>query len=174
MATLTMIDTSPPAERPKKPHREDLKPGDVLCQYCPAKCCRYFALPIDTPTDHKDFEYIRWYLLHEGATAFLEDGSWYLLVYARCRHLDDDHRCMDYEHRPRICRAYTTKNCEYEDDWVYDHYFETAEQVDEYAEAVLGPRGGRGIRGPKPNPLDVPQPKQAAYGRNQTAGKPAG
>jgi Fe-S-cluster containining protein len=81
---------------------------------------------------------------------FLEDGDWYLLVHNRCKHLDDNNRCLKYETRPRVCRDYSTKRCEYEDDWVYDHYFEAPEQVEEYAEAVLGPRKGRGIRSPKP------------------------
>ena len=38
-----------------KPNREDLKPDEVLCDYCSAKCCRYFALPIETPTSPKEF-----------------------------------------------------------------------------------------------------------------------
>jgi Fe-S-cluster containining protein len=155
MATMTLVETKPAAPRPAKPHREDLKRGEVLCEYCPAKCCRYFALPIDTPTSRKDFDFVRWYLLHERATVFVEDESWYLLVHTKCRHLGDDNLCDAYDTRPQICRDYTTKNCEYEDDWVYDHYIETPEQVAEYAEAVLGPRKGRDIRSSKPDPLKV-------------------
>ena len=70
-----------------KPHRQDLAPGDCLCNYCTAKCCRYFALPLDTPTTWKDFDFLRWFLLHERASAFVEDGTWYLLVHTLCRHL---------------------------------------------------------------------------------------
>lgn len=139
----------------KKPHREDLPPGECLCTHCPAKCCRYFALPIDTPKKWEDYEYIRWFLFHERATVFIEEGSWYLLVYTKCKHLRDDHLCGIYETRPQICRDYSTDNCEYEDDWVYDHYFETSEQIEEYAEAVLKPRPGRTIRSPKPNLLKL-------------------
>jgi hypothetical protein len=40
-----------------------------------------------------------------------------------------------------ICRAYTTKDCAHEDDWVYGQDFETDEQVVEYMDAVLGPGG---------------------------------
>jgi Fe-S-cluster containining protein len=152
MATVVSpeTETPDPAARPRKPHREELKPGEILCTYCPGKCCRYFALPLETPTTWKDFEYIRWYLLHERATVFLEDDDWYLLVHNRCKQLDENYRCMQYDTRPQICRDYSTKKCEYEDDWVYDHYFEAPEQVEEYAEAVLGPRKGRGVRSPKP------------------------
>ena len=134
----------------RKPHREDLKSGESLCDHCVAKCCRYFALPIDTPDTRQDFDFIRWYLLHEGATVFTEEGNWYLLVYATCKHLQDDHRCGIYHTRPQICRDYSTENCEYEDDWVYDRYFETPEQVEEYAEAVLGPLVKGEIRGARP------------------------
>lgn len=129
-----------------KPYLKDLAGGDCLCNYCGAKCCKYFALPIEKPDDWTDFEFMRWFLLHERATVFVEDGDWYLLVHNRCTRLGDDNRCMEYETRPDICRDYVTDNCEYEDHWVYDHYFELPEQVEEYAEAVLGPKKGRDIR----------------------------
>ena len=151
MATLVETGSETPnVTKRRKPHREDLASGEVLCMHCSAKCCRYFALPIEEPTSWKDFEYIRWYLLHDRATVFIEDDVWYLLVHTKCKHLGDDNLCQQYETRPQICRDYTTKKCEYEDDWVYDHYFETPEQVEEYAEAVLGPRKGRDIRSPRP------------------------
>ena len=78
---------------PKKMRREDLPAGDCLCNHCSAKCCKYFALPIDTPTEQKDFDYIRWYLLHDAATVFIEGESWYLLVHTQCKHLQPDNRC---------------------------------------------------------------------------------
>ncbi|MHC4407258.1 MAG: YkgJ family cysteine cluster protein, partial [Planctomycetota bacterium] len=156
MATVMESEPeSPAARRRRKPSREDLPAGDVLCDYCTAKCCRYFALPIETPTTWKDFEYIRWYLLHDKATVFVEDDDWYLLVHNRCKHLRDDDLCSMYHTRPQVCRDYSISKCEYEDDWVYDHYLETSEQVEEYAEAVLGPRRGRSVRSPKPDPLEV-------------------
>jgi Fe-S-cluster containining protein len=134
----------------RKPSRDELKSGVLLCEHCTGKCCRYFALPIETPETRKDFEFVRWYLLHERACVFTEDDTWYLLVQTACRYLQPDNRCSGYESRPQVCRDYSTKNCEYEDDWVYERYFETPEQVEEYAEAVLPPRRGRSIRGPKP------------------------
>jgi Fe-S-cluster containining protein len=144
----------PAATARSKPRREEIPNGKVLCEYCPAKCCRYFALPIDEPTELADFEYIRWFLLHDHATVFVEDGTWYLLVHTTCKHLQTDNRCGIYATRPQICRDYSTKNCEYEDDWVYDQYFETAEQVADYIEAVIGPTKGN-IRTPKPPLLPI-------------------
>jgi Fe-S-cluster containining protein len=93
---------------------------------------------------------MRWFLLHEGATVFTEDDTWYLLQYSKCKHLGKDHLCQIYSTRPDICRKYHTRDCEYEDSWVYDRYLETSEQVQEYAEAVLGPKRGKSIRSPKP------------------------
>ncbi len=115
--------------------RNELKPGEVLCSYCPAKCCRYFSLPIDKPETFDDFEYLRWYLLHDHATIFTEDDSWFLLVHTTCKELQPDNRCGIYESRPKICRDYSTDQCEFEDEYTFDRYFETAEQMAEYANA---------------------------------------
>ena len=60
----------------------------------------------------KDFEFIRWYLLHEHATVFTEDDDWYLLVHTPCKHLGEDNRCGIYETRPQICRDYDNDWCE--------------------------------------------------------------
>ncbi len=135
-------------------HREDLSEGEVLCEYCTAKCCRYFALPIETPDTFKELEYLRWFLLHERASVFKEDDDWYLLVHTKCKHLQDNNLCGIYDTRPEICREYTTKNCEYEDDWTYEFYLETAEQVGEYTEAVIQPKG-KSIRSRQPALLPV-------------------
>jgi uncharacterized protein len=135
---------------PHKARREDLGPDECLCSYCTAKCCKYFALPIETPTEWADYEYIRWFLLHDRAAVFTEKGDWYLLVNTPCKHLRDDNLCGIYADRPQVCQDYSTVDCEYDDDWVYDQFFETSEQVEEYAEAVLGPRAGRGPRSPRP------------------------
>jgi len=145
MATAIALD---------KPRREQVAADTVLCEHCTAKCCRYFALPIETPETRKDFEYIRWFLLHDRATVFKEDDDWYLLVHTECRHLQDDNRCGIYETRPQVCRDYSTNDCEYEDDWTYDFYLETPEQVAEYMEAVLQKRG-RSIRSRKPPLLPI-------------------
>jgi Fe-S-cluster containining protein len=133
-----------------KPRRDQLQPGESLCDHCTAKCCKYFALPIDTPTERQDYDYIRWYLLHNGASVFVDEGTWYLLVHSPCRHLLADNRCGIYETRPQICRDYTTDKCEYEDDWVYEQYFETPEQVEEYMDVVLPRKRGESIRSPRP------------------------
>ena len=133
-----------------KPSREEVPAGDVLCNHCSAKCCKYFALPIEKPDTRKDFDFIRWFLLLERASIFIEDGTWYLLVHTTCKHLQSDNRCGIYETRPQICREYTTDKCEYEDDWTYESYFELSEQVQEYIEARFNKPGKPEFRTPKP------------------------
>ncbi len=130
--------TDKPARRPKKSE----VPPERLCEFCDAKCCRYFALPIDKPSTFEEFDYVRWYLLHERASVFVEDGDWFLLVHTPCKELGPDNRCQIYETRPQICREYSTARCEYDDLFVFEQYFETPEQVEEYAVATLGPRPG--------------------------------
>ncbi|QDT37843.1 YkgJ family cysteine cluster protein [Stratiformator vulcanicus] len=125
--------------------REDLKPGENLCSYCTAKCCRYFALPIETPSEWKDFDFIRWYMIHGRVAVFVDEGSWFLQVFADCRHLKEDYGCGAYEKRPHICREYSTDNCEYDGDGTHERYFETPEQIWEYAEAVLPPAERRSV-----------------------------
>lgn len=134
--------------------REDLPAGKVLCEYCVAKCCRYFALPIDTPESFEDYEFMRWYLLHDAATIFTEEDTWYLLVHTTCKHLQPDNRCGIYDTRPQICREYSTDNCEYDDDWTYEHYWETPEQIAEYWEAIQ-PTKGSIVRSPRPPVLPI-------------------
>ena len=60
-----------------KPKREDVPKDKVLCEFCTAKCCRYFALPIDLPETIDEWEFVRWYLLHDAASVFQYEGSWY-------------------------------------------------------------------------------------------------
>ena len=90
----------------RKPRLDELRPDETLCEHCTAKCCRYFALPIDKPTEWQDFDYIRWYLLHEQAAVFIEGDCWYLLVQNRCKHLGDDNRCGIYPIRPDACSTF--------------------------------------------------------------------
>ncbi len=138
-----------------KPRRQDLLPHQVLCEFCTAKCCRYFALPIEKPTTRKDFQYIRWYLMHGYASVFVEDGVWHLLVQTPCKHLQPDNRCGIYETRPEICREYSTDNCEYEDHYVYERFFETSEQIQDYCDAMFTEPGDENFRSPRPKLLPI-------------------
>ena len=111
---------------------------ESLCDVCSALCCRYFVLEIDKPETKRAFDDIRWYLVHENVFVFIEKRKWYLGIYSRCKHLGQDNRCGIYETRPKICRDYSTDNCDYhggEYDW--DTLFSSAEQLDRYAKEWL-------------------------------------
>ncbi|MEM6776078.1 MAG: YkgJ family cysteine cluster protein [Planctomycetota bacterium] len=160
-----MIAATTVAQPTRPLRRAEFNDAENLCDHCTAKCCKYFALPIDEPVSRRDFDYIRWYLLHDRATVFVDESTWYLLVHTTCKHLRNDHRCGIYETRPQICREYTTKDCEFEDDWCYERYFESPEQIDEYADAMLGPqfpqddvRSIDSIRSRRPSGLPVVSP----------------
>ncbi len=112
--------------------------GSCLCDKCAALCCRYFALPIETPETRRQYDDIRWYLVHENCVVFIEKKTWYLAVMAKCKHLQPDNRCGIYETRPRICRSYSTDNCDYHGgEYEYDELFTSAEQLWEYAQKQL-------------------------------------
>jgi Fe-S-cluster containining protein len=109
-----------------------------LCDQCAALCCRYISLPIDNPTTRKDYDDIRWYLIHQNIVVYIEKGQWYVGVLNRCKHLQDDNRCGIYETRPAICRKYTTDNCDYHGgEYDFEHLFTSAEHLMAYAETAL-------------------------------------
>ncbi len=107
--------------------------SDILCKKCAGLCCRYLALPIETPTDKDDFDDIRWYLAHEGISIFVEEGEWYINIANRCKHLTKENRCDIYETRPRICRGYQDETCDYHSgDYGYEMFFTSTEELNEY------------------------------------------
>jgi len=107
--------------------------SDILCKKCAGLCCRYLALPIETPTDKDDFDDIRWYLAHEGISIFVEDGDWYINIANRCKYLTRDNMCDIYEHRPKICRGYKEDSCDYHSgDYGYELHFTSIEELNEY------------------------------------------
>lgn len=117
--------------------------GTVLCEHCTAACCRYLALPLDRPTRARDYDDVRWYLMHQGVTVFVEDGDWYVQFQTRCKNLQTDNRCGVYETRPAICREYEPGECDYVGGtYGYDALFTHPEQVDDYYHQRTGKRLG--------------------------------
>lgn len=105
-----------------------------LCARCEGSCCRYVALPIDTPKDKRDFDDIRWYLAHKGVSVFVEKGDWYINFDSKCRHLHHrQHTCDIYQKRPKICRNYRTAKCDMVcGEYGYDLHFTDDAQMEEY------------------------------------------
>ncbi|HZM15185.1 MAG TPA: YkgJ family cysteine cluster protein [Candidatus Krumholzibacteria bacterium] len=92
-------------------------PGVVVhpnCARCTALCCQYVSTEIDAPTTAKDFDNIRWYLMHPGVRVFVEEaGSWFLQFMSRCENLGADNLCRIYDRRPQICRDLQPTSCEF-------------------------------------------------------------
>jgi Fe-S-cluster containining protein len=94
-----------------KPIQTDLQ----LCLACGAKCCRYVTAKIDTPRTQKDYDKIRWYLLHKQIRISVDrNREWYLEFVTPCMNLLPNQHCKDYENRPQLCRDYgqTQGGCE--------------------------------------------------------------
>ena len=122
--------------------------GSVLCEQCPAACCRYLALPIDLPRTQRDYDDIRWYLMHEGISVFVEEGDWFIQIQTRCNNLGADNLCQIYEERPEICAEYEAHDCDYcGGDYGYDHFFSHAKQLETFYEKKTGRKLGVGHLG---------------------------
>ena len=106
----------------------------ILCNKCTGLCCRYLALPIETPEDKEDYDDIRWYLCHKDITVFVEDDDWYINIKNKCKHLcEKTHKCDMYTTRPKICRGYTIQDCDLtEGEYDYELHFTSDKQMAEY------------------------------------------
>jgi len=104
------------------------------CEKCNGLCCRYFALPIETPETREDLDDIRWYLCHRDVTVFVEDGEWYVSIRNKCRHLSEkDYKCLIYDKRPKICRKYKHAECDFvEGEYDYELHFTSDKDMEEY------------------------------------------
>jgi len=135
--------------------------GSSHCEHCTGHCCTYLAVPLDEPETPRDFDDMRWYLMHEGVTIFVEDGDWYVQFATRCKNLGPANLCRVYETRPKICREYKSGECDYSGGtYQYDHLFTHVDQIEAYARQVLrdkrrrrrASRNGRRKRTAAPDP----------------------
>ena len=90
---------------------------------CAGGCCKYYSLPLETPRSDRDFDDMRWYLMHGDTHVYKYEGDWYLLVQRECRHLLPNNLCGIYDTRPAICREYDPTDCEFTGDVDYEAYF---------------------------------------------------
>ncbi len=144
--------------------------GSVLCEHCTAACCRYIALPIDKPRTRRDFDDLRWYLMHENVSIFVEDGDWYIQFNTRCRNLRADNLCGVYETRPEICREYKAGDCDYSGgDYDYEYWFTHPDQMDAFIRQRFAKRPPRAA---KPRPSN--RKRRARPGLNGRSSPPHG
>ena len=75
---------------------------------CPERrdCCTTVRWRISSE-EYSDSRFREWWLLHEGARLFKENGTCYIQWPMLCSKVSEDGlRCTDYENRPHICREY--------------------------------------------------------------------
>lgn len=101
----------PPVGLPLLPDgRYELPKGDP-CDGCD-HCCRYIAMSIPNPRTKRHFEEIRWYVLHENVSVYIDwEGDWGIEFRTNCRWLKEG-RCTHYALRPNICSDYDPAECE--------------------------------------------------------------
>ncbi len=78
---------------------------------CPERidCCTTVRWRI-SERDFRDKLFREWWLLHEGARLYEEDGAFYIQWPMRCRNVSSDGlRCEDYDNRPDTCRLYACR-----------------------------------------------------------------
>jgi Fe-S-cluster containining protein len=165
-------------------------PVNPNCGRCTAVCCNYVSIEIDAPTSARDFDIIRWYLIHPGVRVYCEDssGSWFVQFMSRCRFLRPDNLCGIYDTRPQICRDLDPTLCEFAlgagDRYLFtnieefDRWFaERERQRLERRERAAARKTARNSHAaPRRVPSRVPRkalPKAAVNGRRKTARKPA-
>ncbi len=110
------------------------------CTKCNAHCCRHVAVGINTPKSKRDFDNIRWYLLHKNVWVSIDlEGNWLLEFRTPCRHIKGNYECSIYEKRPDICRDYPAKDelCEGEtDEPSYSELFKCAEDLQKFLSKI--------------------------------------
>ncbi len=106
------------------------------CKDCKAGCCKHVALPIEKPRSKQDYDFIRWYLLHQDVNVYIDsDKSWMIEFKTPCLNLDKNFQCKDYNNRPKICKDFPPKDelCEFfHKGPVYNKLFTTAEQLESF------------------------------------------
>ncbi len=106
----------------------------ATCAECGGACCTYVAMEIDKPSCKKDYDHVRWYLLHRDVSVFIDhDKNWFVEFETPCECLGEEGMCAIYEKRPRICRGHGAEEgtCEFFND-PYQKKFTHHKEFEEY------------------------------------------
>lgn len=128
--------------------KEKAKKQVLDCHKCKAECCNSVTVEINTPKTKKEFDEIKWFILHKNVQVYIDfDKNWNVEFITPCTSLDKDHRCTTYDTRPAICRLYPKKDesCIFGEN-ACKKLFKTIEDVDVYFEAKQKRRAAAKIR----------------------------
>jgi Fe-S-cluster containining protein len=106
----------------------------VTCEDCKGKCCKYIAIETDIPDCLDDWDQIKWLLMHEGVSVYLDnEGDWVVEVTTRCKNLGENNKCKIYDTRPDLCEDHEVETCVMNGTGKVEKIlFKTAEDVDKY------------------------------------------
>jgi len=100
----------------------------------------YFSTEIDEPDSLADFDDILWMLAHRNVEVYTSDRSWYVMVKNPCRFYRPGRGCSIYAKRPRICRAHSLRDCEFEDAYDFDLHFRSYEELETFVRKTFKKR----------------------------------
>ncbi|MBN1644961.1 YkgJ family cysteine cluster protein [Candidatus Woesearchaeota archaeon] len=106
----------------------------INCEECGAKCCRYIAVETDPPDCLDDWDQIKWLLMHEGVSVYLDnEDDWIIEVTTKCKNLGPGNKCKIYNNHPDLCKDHDIKTCVMNGKGKVEKIlFKTAEDVDSY------------------------------------------
>jgi Fe-S-cluster containining protein len=106
----------------------------ITCEECDGKCCKDVAVEIDEPETQEDWDEIRWFLYHENIIVYKDnEGDWLIEFHTRCKHLDENNKCMIYDKRPKTCREHDVESCQVNGEGnIGEIVFRTVEDLEKY------------------------------------------
>lgn len=113
------------------------------CEGCGARCCRAFSIAIPTPQTERDFDMLRYYVLHDGVSIRLQDDrTWWVEVNSSCTALKPDGMCSIYNTTaPEICKEPYIDQCERYCSTDFERgtllYMRTVEDVERFADVYF-------------------------------------
>ncbi|MFA6471587.1 MAG: YkgJ family cysteine cluster protein [Candidatus Latescibacterota bacterium] len=106
-----MAQTKTEYVTPQRPGRDVVKKIPCADVQCPERvdCCTTVRWRI-SDEDYHDPIFREWWLIHEGARLYHEDGAYFIQWPMRCMLVSEDGlRCTDYERRTENCRLYVCR-----------------------------------------------------------------
>jgi len=84
----------------------------ITCSECNQECCKSVVIEIDAPETLRDWEDIKWKVVHENLRVIFDnDNSWCVEFLTMCKHLEKDGKCGIYSKRPKMCREHDFEAC---------------------------------------------------------------
>lgn len=116
-----------------------LQQGEVLCDRCDAKCCKYVCIELEKPETKEDFDWLRFYVMHKNIHVTLDvAGQWALVFDTPCSFLEGS-KCGMYDNtRPSACLQMKPPYCDYTASPESFVRFDTPEQLEAYATLQRG------------------------------------